>query len=293
MGGNNGMQLIINGKRLDGRAVDELREIKMFAGILNKADGSGYIEWGRNKVLAAVYGPREVVPKHETDPYRAVVRARYLMAPFSTLEEHGRGGPNRRSIEISKVVREVFENVIISENYPKTAIDIFIEILEGHGSTRCVGINAASLALATAGIPLRDIPVAVSVGKIDGTIAVDMAKEEDNFGESDVAVAIAPNSGDILLLQMDGKLTREEVSRAFDLIYNAAKEISAKQIAALKALYSAQKENIEEREEENKEENISSFSDVPLSSEISQSQLQPASQTTSEDMGEMPNEPNA
>lgn len=244
------MQLIFDGKRIDGRSLDELREVKMWAGILNKADGSGYIEWGKNKVIAAVYGPREVIPRHETDPYKAVVRARYLMAPFSSLEEHGRQGPNRRSIEISKVVREVFENVIIAESYPKTAIDIFIEILEGHGSTRCVGINAASLALVAAGIPLRDIPVAISAGKIDGVIAVDMIKEEDNFGQSDMAMAVAPNSGDVLLLQMDGKLTREEVARAFDLIYGAAKEAYAKQVAALKALYAPQKEEIEEAERE-------------------------------------------
>lgn len=248
--GGNGMQLIFDGRRIDGRAPDELREIRMWAGILNKADGSGYIEWGKNKVIAAVYGPREVIPKHETDPYKAVVRARYLMAPFSSLEEHGRQGPNRRSIEISKVIREIFENVVIAESYPKTAIDIFIEILEGHGSTRCIGINAAALAIVAAGIPVRDIPVALSTGKIDGVIAVDMIKEEDNFGQADMPLAIAPNTGEILLLQMDGKLTRDEIARAFDLAFEAAKTVSAKQVAALKALYATQKEEVEEAERE-------------------------------------------
>ena len=47
------------GIRVDGRKVDELRPIKLEAGVLNRADGSAYIEWGENKVLAAVYGPRE------------------------------------------------------------------------------------------------------------------------------------------------------------------------------------------------------------------------------------------
>lgn len=250
MGGVSNVQLVIDGKRLDGRGPGDLRPFEITAGILNKADGSAYITWGRNKAIAAVYGPREVIPRHETDPYRAVIRARYLMAPFSSLEEHGRQGPNRRSIEISKVIREIFENVVITETYPKTAIDIFIEILEGHGSTRCIGINAAAVALVAAGIPMRDIPVAVSVGKINGMVAVDMQKEEDNFGESDMAVAVAPNSGEILLLQMDGKLTRKEVAHAFDLVFDSVKEVNAKQIAALKALYGPQQAEAEAAEKE-------------------------------------------
>ena len=48
-------QLIVNGKRLDGRNFDELREIKITASVLDNADGSAYIEWGNNKILAAVY----------------------------------------------------------------------------------------------------------------------------------------------------------------------------------------------------------------------------------------------
>lgn len=126
-------KLLIDGKRIDGRAMDELRPLKIQAGVLNKADGSAYVEWGNNKVLAAVYGPRECIPRHDASPYRAVIHCRYLMAPFSTLDEHGRSGPNRRSIEVSKVIKEVFENVVLTEKFPKTAIDIFIEVLQADG----------------------------------------------------------------------------------------------------------------------------------------------------------------
>jgi exosome complex component RRP41 len=231
------MPLFVNGKRMDGRKPGELRAIKMTTGVLNKADGSALVEWGRNKVLAAVYGPRECFPKHQADPYRAVVRARYLMAPFSSLEEHGRSGPNRRSIEISKVIRSVFENVVITENYPKAAIDIFIEVLQGHGSTRCVGITAAALALANAGIPMRDIPLAISTGKIEGEVVVDLQKEEDNYGQSDMAIAMRPRNGEILLLQMDGKLTRAEVKKAFDMAFAVVPDVQSLQTNALTAAY--------------------------------------------------------
>ena len=111
-------QLMIDGKRLDGRAVDELRPITIEVGTLNNADGSATLEWGNNKVLAAVYGPKEAFPKHVADPEKAIIKCRYTMAPFSSRDEHGRSGPNRRAVEISKVTKEVFENVIMLEGSP-------------------------------------------------------------------------------------------------------------------------------------------------------------------------------
>src|SRR5947208_746870 len=69
------MKLIrADGRRLDGRKPDELRPVRIEAGILRRADGSAYIEWGGNKVLAAVYGPREAHPRHLQDPARALVQ---------------------------------------------------------------------------------------------------------------------------------------------------------------------------------------------------------------------------
>ena len=245
MGGHSDTPLIVNGKRIDGRALDELRPITIEAGVLNRANGSAYLTWGNNKVIAAVYGPREVFPKHQTDPYKAVVRCRYLMAPFST-EDHGRSGPNRRSREISKVMKEAFQNVVIAEVYPKTAIDIYVDIIEAQGSTRVAGLTAAAVALANAGIPLRDIPIAVSVGKIDNKIAVDMMKEEDNFGQADMPVAVNPTNKEIVLLQMDGKMTRDEFSHALDLVYAKVEEIHKLQTDALKQYFKKSSASIEE-----------------------------------------------
>ncbi|MCS7109273.1 MAG: exosome complex exonuclease Rrp41, partial [Candidatus Micrarchaeota archaeon] len=223
------------------------------AGILNRANGSAYLTWGKNKVLAAVYGPREVFPKHETNLYGSIIRCRYMMAPFST-EEHGRAGPNRRSREISKVMKEAFEGVIIKEVYPKTAIDIYVDILEGQGSTRVAGITAAAVALANAGIPMRDIPIGISVGKIDGQIAVDMMREEDNYGQADMPMAINPTTGEIILLQMDGKMTREEFVYALELAFSKIPEIREKQVEALREFFKRSSASIEE-ESQNGNEN--------------------------------------
>ena len=230
-------QLIIDGKRIDGRSASDLRPVKIEAGVLKKAEGSCYVEWGTNKILAAVYGPKECVPRHEMNPYKAVVRCRYAMSPFSNLEEHGRSGPNRRSTEISKVIREIFENVVIAEQFPKTEIAIFIEVLQSDGGTRCAGITAASVALANAGIPMRDMVASVAAGKVDGQVVVDCGKLEDNFGEADVPVAVASRNNEILLLQMDGMLTRQELKQCIGMATESCKYIHGLQVDALKRVY--------------------------------------------------------
>jgi len=230
-------KLIIDGKRLDGRRFDELRPIKIEAGVLKNADGSAYLEWGKNKIFAAVYGPREALPKHTADPEKAVIKCRYSMAPFSSLEEHGRSGPNRRAIEISKVTKEVFENVIVGENFPGTEINIFIEVVQSDGGTRAAGITAAAVALATSGIPMRDLPYAVSAGKIGDQIVIDLNKIEDNYSDADVPIAVSPRTGEILLLQMDGSLTKDEFKEVIAKVKKAGQIISKAQRDALKAPY--------------------------------------------------------
>lgn len=225
---------LINSKglRLDGRKFDELRKIKIEAGILHRADGSCYLEWGNNKVIVAVYGPREAVPRHTQNPLRAIVNARYNMAAFS-VEDRKRPGPDRRSREISKVISEALERVILTEQFPRASIDVNIEILDAEAGTRCAGLTAAAVALTDAGIPMKDIPVSCAAGKIDGKVVLDLGKEEDNLGEADLPIAIAPRTNEIILLQMDGHFTMDEFNKAFDLALKGCEEISKMQKKAI------------------------------------------------------------
>ncbi|PIT84258.1 exosome complex exonuclease Rrp41 [Candidatus Micrarchaeota archaeon CG10_big_fil_rev_8_21_14_0_10_45_29] len=222
-----------DGKRLDGRELDELRPVAIKARVLNNADGSALVIWGKNKIVAGVYGPRECIPRHDQSPYRAVVRCRYNMAPFCSLEEHGRSGPSRRSQELSKVISEAFQNVIIAENFPKTAIDVYIDVLQSDGGTRCAALTAAAVAIADAGIPCKDLICAVAAGKIEGKIVLDLSKDEDNYGQSDNPIAFASRNDDILLYQMDGLLTREEAAEAVEMARVAAKKVHELQKKAL------------------------------------------------------------
>ena len=225
-----------NGYRIDGRKKYELRKVNMKVGVLKNANGSAYVEWGKNKILAAVYGPREIHPKHLQRPDRAILRVRYNMAPFS-VEERKKPGPDRRSVEISKVIRGALEPAVILELFPRTSIDVFIEVLQADAGTRVAGIVAASLALADAGIPMKDLVSACAAGKIEDEIVLDLNKEEDNYGTADVPVAIMPIKNDITLLQMDGYLTKGEFLEAVRLAIKGAKAVYQKQREALKERY--------------------------------------------------------
>jgi len=237
------------GVRTDGRKLNELRPFKLEVGVLHNADGSAYIEQGKNKILAAIYGPREVHPRHLALPDRAILRCRYHMAPFS-VEERKSPAPSRREVELSKVIREALESAIFLEKFPRTSIDLFIEVLQADGGTRCAGVTVASLALADAGIPMRDLVAACAAGKADGHLMLDLNDIEDKEGEADVPIAYMPNFDAVVLLQMDGQLTIDEFKEAIDLALDGCRQIYVLQKEALKAKYIAIKEEAEEVEGE-------------------------------------------
>ncbi|MCD6487978.1 MAG: exosome complex exonuclease Rrp41 [Desulfurococcales archaeon] len=225
-----------DGTRHDGRKSEELRPIRMEVGVLKNADGSALVEFGRTKVIAAVYGPREIHPKHMTLPDRALIRCRYHMAPFSTSERKS-PAPSRREVELSKVIREALEATVFTDLYPRTTIDVFIEVLQADGGTRTTGLTAASLALADAGIPMRDLVAAVAVGKVNGVLVLDIDELEDEYGEADMPVAMMPSLGKIVLLQLNGVLTPEEFKKALELAKKGINEIYRLQKEALTKKY--------------------------------------------------------
>lgn len=225
-----------NGIRTDGRKWDELRPIKIEVGTLHNADGSAYIEFGKNKIVAAVYGPKEMHPKHMLLPDRAVLKCRYHMAPFS-VDERKNPAPSRREIEISKVIREAIQPALILEDYPRTAIQIYVEVLQSDGGSRVAGITAASLALADAGINMRDLVVGCAVGKVDGKVVLDLNDTEDKEGSGDMPFALMPNFNQVTLLQLDGLFTPDEFKQAIEMASAGAKKVYALQRDALLRKY--------------------------------------------------------
>lgn len=222
------------GLRLDGRKVEELRPIKIEVGVLPRADGSAYLEWGQNKVYAAVYGPKECLPKHKQNPYKAVLSYNYRMATFS-VPDRKNPKPGRREIEISKVSGEALAAVVMLEKFPGTEINVEVQIVDSNAGSRVAALTAASVALADAGIPMRDLVTGTGVGKAGGKIIVDLNKDEEDAPDAvDIPLAIMPNSKEIVLLQLDGLLTKKEWEEAHAAGVKACEKIYEIQKAALK-----------------------------------------------------------
>ncbi|MFB6292009.1 MAG: exosome complex exonuclease Rrp41 [Candidatus Nanohaloarchaea archaeon] len=226
------------GKRVDGRTADELRETKMEVGVLDEADGSAMVETGNTRVIASVFGPQELHPQHLQESDRAVIKMRYNMAPFS-VDDRMRPGPNRRAKEIGLVAKKALEPAIELEEFPKAGIDISMEVVESDGGTRVTGINATALALADAGIPMKGMVSACAAGVIDDTAVLDVNGKEDKEGNADIPIAVINGGDEITLLQMDGDIDEQMLDDCISL----AKE-------GCDQLYEQQRKTLLERYEE-------------------------------------------
>ena len=236
------------GLRHDGRRIDELRPVKIEVGVLKNANGSAYIEFGKNKIIAAVYGPKEVHPKHMALPDRAVLRCRYHMSPFST-DTRKNPAPSRREIEISKVIREALEPAVMLYDYPRTAIDVFLEVLQSDGGSRCASIAASSVALADAGINMKDLVCACAAGKVADQVVLDLDDIEDKEGSADMPLAMMPNFEQVTLFQLDGILSSQQFKQAFSFALDGCKRVYQLQKEALMKKYFGQGEpSMEESE---------------------------------------------
>ena len=238
-----------DGKRLDGRAINELRPFKLKVGVLPQADGSAYIEMGNNKIMVAAYGPREMHPKHLSLPDRLRVRAEYRLATFS-VNERKSPAPKRREIELSKMIQEALEPSIFVEKFPRSSIDLYILVLDADGGTRAASITAASLALADAGLPLRGLVSSVAAGKIGGKIVLDLSDEEDKYGQGDLPVAIINQNKEITLLQADGQFTADEVKQGIELAMEGCDTLYQKQREVLLANYKEISEQLKVSDED-------------------------------------------
>jgi exosome complex component RRP41 len=233
-------------KRLDGRKNDQTRPIEAEVGIIKRADGSARFKIGNTVALAAVYGPRSLYPKFMQDPEKGLLRVNYNMMPFSGHGERVRPGSNRRAKEISMVTEKALSPVIDLSEFPNSVVDVFIELPQTDAGTRCAGICAAAMALADAGISMKDLVSAVAVGCIDGTIIADLNYNEEAFeGEvADIPVAVLPGTGKISLIQMDGEISRENLKKAIELAKKVCKDIYEIQKQALKKKFKTGEKNV-------------------------------------------------
>ena len=234
-----GLELLSDqGLRLDGRRAGELRRIQCRMGVFGAADGSAYLEQGNTKVLAAVYGPHDMSRDTRLRPVhdRVVVNRQYSMAVFSTGERKNRPRGDRKSLEMSQHLKQTFEATIKVELYPRSQIDIFVEVLQADGGNYCACVNAATLALIDAGIPLVDYVTACTASLVTGgataassdasdTPLVDVSSLESMTGSPELTVAVHPRSGQIVLLEMSHRFHLDHLDGVVEVAVNGCRDI--------------------------------------------------------------------
>lgn len=216
------------GFRADGRRSNELRKMQCRLGIFSQSDGSAYMEQGNTKVLAAVYGPHEVRGSrtkilHDT----ALINCQYSMATFSTTERKKRPRGDRKSHEITSHLRQTFEAAIQTELYPKSQIDIYVEVLQSDGSNFSACVNAVTLALVDAGIPLRDYVCACTSTLVKSTALVDASYLEESNGGQPLNVAFLPRSEQMVLVEMASRVHSDHLQKLLDAATQGCRDVYA------------------------------------------------------------------
>ncbi len=226
-------------ERFDKRKFDELRPIEAETGIIPNADGSARFRIGNTEAIAAVYGPTEVKPKHLEKLDRAVIMCKYDMMSFS-VPDRAKPGVDRRDMEIGEVITNALNRAVMVEEFPKSMIGVYVYVTQADAGTRCASLTAASMACADAGLPMRDLIAAVAAGTVGDSVVLDLTKEEEDYegGTTDVPIAFLPSKNEIVLLQLDGAVSREDMKKVIEVGKVGALKIYEIEKEALKRRFS-------------------------------------------------------
>ncbi|XP_020278762.1 exosome complex component MTR3-like [Pseudomyrmex gracilis] len=164
-------------KRHDGRSHNELRNIFLKTGIISQAKGSAYIEMGNTKVICSVFDPREV-PNKTGYCVQGELYCEFKFAPFSHCKRK-MYQQDAEEKEYSLILQRALEPAVCLQEFPNFQVDIYATVLDNGGSALAAAIMAASLALATAGVPMFGLVTASTIGIHDQTYLVDPTDVEE------------------------------------------------------------------------------------------------------------------
>ncbi|CAL1693791.1 unnamed protein product [Somion occarium] len=212
------------GYRSDGRKQYELRDIVIDLSQRGTADGSASITHGLTEVLVEVFGPREAKVRAQTMHDRALINVEVNIVPFSTGERRKRSRGDKRILELGSTIKSTFEPVVQTSLYPRSEIDIFVHVLQQDGGLLQASINASTLALISAGIPLHDFVCAVTGGVHSTAPMLDLTTLEEN-DIPHVTVAVMPKTKKVTLVTMETRLHVDRFGDIFKLACEAGQVI--------------------------------------------------------------------
>jgi len=190
--------------RSDGRQPDELRKIYCEMGIFHpQANGSASFSIGNTKVMAAVYGPHEMrfSQKKNHNPDKMAINCEFSSACFSSNERKTTTKNDRKSIEISANLQNLVNNIVVQDSFPGSQIDVYVELIQDDGGSYAACINAVTLALVDAGIPILDYAIACTATITHSVGIIDLNSFEKGAGCAELTVGILASSGTIVVLE--------------------------------------------------------------------------------------------
>ncbi|TFK40078.1 ribosomal protein S5 domain 2-type protein [Crucibulum laeve] len=220
------------GFRSDGRRQFELRDMTIDLSQRGIADGSALITHGLTQVLVSVFGPREAKMRSQTIHDRANINVEVSVAAFSTGERRKRSRGDKRILEIASTIKSTFEPVVQTNLYPRSQIDVFVQVLQQDGGVLQACINGTTLALINSGIPMLDFVCAVTGGVHSTSPMLDLTLLEEN-DIPNVTVAMMPKTGKIALVTMETRLHVDRFKEIFRLVSDAGKVIHGEMKSAV------------------------------------------------------------
>jgi len=212
------------GYRSDGRRQYELRDITIDLSQQGAADGAATITHGLTQVSVSVFGPREAKMRSQTLHDRANINVETNVVPFSTGERRKRARADRRILELASTIKSTFEPVVQANLYPRSQIDIYVHVLQQDGGLLQACINATTLALITAGIPLYDFVCAVTGGVHSTSPMLDLSTLEEN-DLPHITVAVMPRTKKVTLVTLETRLHVDRFAEIFRLACDAGQTL--------------------------------------------------------------------
>ncbi|VDM67653.1 unnamed protein product [Strongylus vulgaris] len=195
-----------HGFRLDGRRPQQIRNISASLGTIRDAEGSAYFEQGGTKVvLCAVYGPYEGKKSKQLED-RCVINCVFSMTRFAGVERRQRVRADRKSMEIERLIEKTFEGAVLVHLFPTSQIDIFCQIIQSDGSHLAACVNAASLAMSDAGIPMKGLVAASTCSIVDGQPVVDINQREETDLLPRLTLATLRGEDEVVLVELQNRV---------------------------------------------------------------------------------------
>lgn len=237
-------------KRSDGRGPNNLRSVKIIRNYLKHAEGSVLIEMGDTKVICSA-SVEERVPAFLKNTGKGWITAEYSMLPRSTHTRTPRdsltGRGSGRAFEIQRLIGRSLRAITDLNTFGERTIWIDCDVIQADGGTRSASITGAYVALVDAfrklikdgvieKIPIKDSVAAISVGKVDGKMLLDLNYEEDSKAEVDMNIVMT-GSGKFVEIQGTGEesvFTEKEANELIKLARKGIKELTKIQNEVLK-----------------------------------------------------------